>query len=96
MRSVFFANFLKKLRTQRGLTMDVLAKKCGIQRGYISGIESGSVNPPSPKLVKRLATKLKGDADYMLLLAWVDKAPKEIRAYLVEKLLQGVGITSSS
>lgn len=87
MRGLFFANHLRKLRMQQGETLESLAKKCGTHKGYISGIENGKVNPPSAKLVRKLSDRLGGNRKHMLLIAWVDKAPKDIRQYLVEQLL---------
>lgn len=36
---------VKKLRSQQGLTQDVLSERCGIYRTYLSRIEAGHANP---------------------------------------------------
>ncbi len=40
-----FAMRLKKLRTERNLTQDSLAKKAGISRGYLVRLEGGRQDP---------------------------------------------------
>lgn len=57
----------------------MVAKKLSTQKGYLSGIENGKVNPPSAKLVKRIAALYRQDERMLLRLAWADKAPSLIR-----------------
>ncbi len=53
-----FAMRLKKLRTERNLTQDSLAKKAQISREYVARLEGGRQNPTLSTLQK-LAKALK-------------------------------------
>jgi transcriptional regulator with XRE-family HTH domain len=59
--------------------MEVLARKIGTHKGYISGIETGKVRPPSVKVIQKYARALDQDAKHLVRIAWVDKAPELIR-----------------
>ena len=82
-----FGEFLKMRRQMCELTLEALGQKCGMSKGYLSGIEAGKVNPPSPKVLKRLAEALKTDSTILLLMGYAEKAPKEIREAVKLKLL---------
>jgi transcriptional regulator with XRE-family HTH domain len=74
-----FGELLRRLRQEQGLSLRIVAKKLGTQKGYLSGIENGKVNPPSAKLVKKIAALYRQDEKSLLRLAWADKAPSLIR-----------------
>jgi len=74
-----FGILLKKLRLKREWTLDDLAAKVGCRKGYLSGIESGALNPPSIKIVRRIAKIFRMDVRSLAWLAWREKAPKPIR-----------------
>jgi transcriptional regulator with XRE-family HTH domain len=74
-----FGNLMKSLRKQKGMTLDVVAKKVGTHKGYVSGIETGKVNPPSVKMIRKFARMFGQDEKTLVRLAWVDKAPSLIR-----------------
>ena len=74
-----FGVLVHALRKGRGLTMQVVARKVGTHKGYISGIENGKVNPPSVRVIQKYARVLEQDAKHLVRLAWVDKAPEIIR-----------------
>jgi len=74
-----FGQWLKRCREGQQLTCTTLAKKTGTHKGYISGIESGAVNPPAAKLAVKLAMILNTDPKHALKMAWVDKAPELIQ-----------------
>lgn len=82
-----FGSYIKDLRSLKGWTLQTLAEKCGTHKGYASGWETGSVNPPSPKIVKKLAAVLGVKELPLLLMAYAEKAPKEIKDYVKAKLL---------
>lgn len=48
---------LKEIRTEKGLTQEELATKCGVQRTTVTMIETGE-NKPSVELAKKLASVL--------------------------------------
>jgi transcriptional regulator with XRE-family HTH domain len=74
-----FGDLVKKLRHEKGLTLEAVAKKIGSHKGYVSGIENDMVNPPSVKIIKKFAKVFRQDARAMARLAWVDKAPEILR-----------------
>jgi len=74
-----FGDLLRRLRREQDYSLRTVAKKLGTQKGYLSGIENGKVNPPSAKLVKRIAQLYRQDERMLLRLAWADKAPSLIR-----------------
>lgn len=80
-----FGRHLKKLRNEKGLTLLALAEKVGTYKGYLCMIETGSVNPPGPGMTRRLAKILGASKDDLLLLAWAEKAPMEIREAVFDK-----------
>ena len=59
--------------------MEALARMLRTHKGYISSIESGKVNPPSVKVIKKFAKVLGQDVKHLVRIAWVDKAPEIIR-----------------
>jgi transcriptional regulator with XRE-family HTH domain len=65
---------VRKLRKEKGLTQDGVAKKIGSHKGYVSGIENDKVNPPSIKVIKKYARLFGQDARTLPRLAWVDEA----------------------
>lgn len=77
-----FGSLLRKLRQESGLTQQQLARKMGASKSYISGIESGKVRPPSPKLIRKLTRLFRYDERELLRLACVEKAPQLIRSEL--------------
>jgi transcriptional regulator with XRE-family HTH domain len=83
-----FGQVVKALRKVDGVTLEVVARKIGSHKGYVSGIENGKVNPPSPKITLKIA-KLYGpsleklgvvasEADWVEL-AWLSKSPGMLR-----------------
>lgn len=56
---------LKKLRQEKGMSQGDIARKLGVHRSYISGIERG-VRNPTVKNVERIAEAL-GVSPHMLL-----------------------------
>lgn len=74
-----FGELMRRLRRERGFSLKTVARKLATQKGYLSGIENGKVNPPSAKLVKRIAQLYGQDERMLLRLAWADKAPTLIR-----------------
>ena len=74
-----FGDLVRKLRKEKGLTLEAVAKSIGSQKGYVSGIENGKVNPPSIKIIKKIAKVFGQDARALARLAWVDKAPAILR-----------------
>ena len=74
-----FGDLVRKLRKEKGITLEAVAKKIGSHKGYVSGIENDKVNPPSVKIIKKYAKLFGQDARTLVRLAWVDKAPAILR-----------------
>jgi len=74
-----FGDLVKKLRKDRSMTLEQVARKIQSHKGYVSGIENGKVNPPSVKFIRKFARIFQYDEKQMVRMAYVDKAPKLIR-----------------
>ena len=60
-----FAETLKELRTEKGLSIDALAKKVSLSRSSISRWELGK-NPPDIYAAEKLADFFQVSIEYML------------------------------
>ncbi len=49
---------LHRLRTDRGLGLGELARRCEVSKGYLSQLERGEANNPSVEAVRKLAAGL--------------------------------------
>ncbi len=74
-----YGDLVKRLRKQKGMTLEGVAKKIGSHKGYVSGIENGKVNPPSVKIIRKFAKLFAQDERTLVRIAWADKAPAIIR-----------------
>jgi len=81
-----FGTVIKRARKARGWTLDYVASRTRSHKGYVSGMESGAVNPPSAKLILRLASLFQLNEKDLLLRAEIEKAPKVIRAELKRRV----------
>jgi transcriptional regulator with XRE-family HTH domain len=77
-----FGKLLRRLRQEKGLSLNDVAKKINSHKGYVSGIENGKVNPPSVKFLRKFARLYHYDEKKLILVAYVEKAPREIREEL--------------
>src|SRR6266850_1221443 len=50
-----FGARVRFLRSAKGLTLEQVARTLGTQKGYVSGIETGHVRPPSPRFIAKFA-----------------------------------------
>jgi len=74
-----FGDLVKRLRKEKGLTLEAVAKRIGSHKGYVSGIENDKVNPPSVKIIRKFAKLFVQDEKTLVRIAWADKAPQIIR-----------------
>jgi transcriptional regulator with XRE-family HTH domain len=74
-----FGDLVKRLRKDRSMTLEQVARKIQSHKGYVSGIENGKVNPPSVKFIRKFARIFQYDEKLMVRMAYVDKAPKLIK-----------------
>nr|WP_290669391.1 transcriptional regulator [Ardenticatena sp.] len=64
--STTFGLYLKTLRERAGISQEALAEEAGISSAYVSQIESGQRNPPSPPILREMAGPL--GVEYPVLL----------------------------
>lgn len=83
-----FATALRGLRTSRGLTLEALARKAGTGKGYLSCAERRKMNPPSARITRRLAKALGIATEELLIYAYAEKAPMEIRDMVLSGALR--------
>lgn len=88
-----FGDLVRRLRKERSLTLEAVARRVGSHKGYISGIENGKVNPPSVKFIRKFARLFQWDERRMVMLAYTDKAPKLIREEIARLLVKASGET---
>ena len=74
-----FGDLVRQLRKEKNLTLEAVARKVGTNKGYVSGIENGKVNPPSVKMIQKFAKLFGQNVRILVRLAWVDKAPEIIK-----------------
>jgi transcriptional regulator with XRE-family HTH domain len=80
-----FGETVRAARIEKGYTLEAVANKIGTHKGYISGIESGKVNPPAAKMIEKYALFLGLSSSALTIIAWAEKAPITI-------LKQAVGL----
>ncbi len=49
------ANLLKERRKNLGITLRVVEKETGISNAYLSQVENGRINQPTPKILRGLS-----------------------------------------
>ena len=83
-----FGDVIKTLRKFRDLTLEKCAARINSHKGYWSGIENHKVNPPSTKVVGKIAKLfspalkdlgIEATVEDWVELAWACKSPRLIR-----------------
>ena len=64
-----FGKILRTVRMFRGMSMLALAREAKINSGYISRMERGLRNPPSVKIIRRLADALAFPSEVFMVAA---------------------------
>lgn len=65
-----FGEYLKILRERAGLSQETLAEEADISSAYVSQIETGRRNPPTPDVLRRMAGPL--EVPYITLMMQAD------------------------
>lgn len=52
------SNALRDFRTMSGISLRALAARAGVDKGYLSRLESGTAKNPSPDMIRTLAEAL--------------------------------------
>ena len=60
-----FGTRIRKIRKEKKLTLEKLSKKCGIDRTYISKIESGKIKNPYIPTLEKIANGLLVDVELL-------------------------------
>ena len=74
-----YGQIVHESRKALGLSLERVAKAVGSHKGYLSGIENGKVRPPSARVSRKLCQVLRLDVKCMLMRAWAEKAPQDVR-----------------
>lgn len=82
-----FGKMLRKLRSEKGVSIKQLAPAVGVNYTYISKLENSKVNP-SPEVVEKLSHYFDYDSDELMLAA--GKIPKDILSILQSNPLEAV------
>jgi transcriptional regulator with XRE-family HTH domain len=80
-QSCVFGEILNASRKKANITLEKLAKKVRSSKGYLSGIENGKVNPPTPKFTKTIAIALGLPVKEFMLLAELAKLPDFVKQH---------------
>jgi hypothetical protein len=81
-----FGARMRRLRLAKGVSVEHVAKAVGTHKGYVSGIETSQVPPPSPRFISALARFFSVDEKELLRLAYAQKAPALIRDEIIATL----------
>ena len=68
-RALALGALLRKLRRERGLTLDQLAKRIPMSASNLSRVELGSQGPPADEVIERIAKALDAPAADLLRAA---------------------------
>lgn len=68
-KNKFFGEELKRIRKSKKMTINELSEKSSVSSSYISQIENGKRDTPTPELIKKLAHGLSTDYYHMMRIA---------------------------
>ena len=68
-RALALGALLRKLRRERGYTLDLLAQRIPMSASNLSRVELGSQGPPPDEVIERIAKALDADAAELLQAA---------------------------
>jgi transcriptional regulator with XRE-family HTH domain len=83
-----FGSYVRGKRMRRraadpSFSVQQVAQRVGIDRAYLTKIESGKLPPPSEKTIRRLAKDLQEDPDVLLALA--GKISSDLKAIILKR-----------
>jgi transcriptional regulator with XRE-family HTH domain len=81
-----FGSRLKRIREIKGLSQGELAEESGVDRSYISKLESGVTLNPTGDIIKKLAKPLNVSLDIIMGVCPIPEPKKETTEELLEKL----------
>ncbi len=68
-----FGQEIRAARQQKGWSLAEVAQRVGTFKGYVCGIEKGTLNPPSERMTRKFVRVLGLNIDRMLALAILQK-----------------------
>lgn len=77
-RSTLLGARIRMLRNRKGMTLEKLAGRCGLVKGYLSGLENAKVGPGTDRTARVLAKALGVPACDLMILAYLDRAAVEV------------------
>lgn len=92
-----FGLVIREYRKKSGFTLEALGRKLNVAKGYLSSIENAKVNPPSRKVLIKLAKALGVSVIELMLRSVPVKAPIEIKGQLeglIAEALSKAGIAN--
>ncbi|MVO98551.1 helix-turn-helix domain-containing protein [Paenibacillus lutrae] len=104
---MFFYDKLRDLRKLKGYTIRELADRSGVSAGYISQLENGNRNVPSPEVLMKLSEGLNIPyADLMKIAGYLEssdaqtllpKTPVNLRRFLHDNdlIFDGIQLTDT-
>jgi transcriptional regulator with XRE-family HTH domain len=75
---VRFGVEVRNARVKKGVSLRKLSDELGFTPAYVSDIERGNRNPPSPERVAKWAKVIDVDADRLIHLASIDRPSVEL------------------
>jgi len=81
-----FGDLVKERRHTALMTLDQVAARLKTHKGYVSGFETGAVNPPRPYMIKKLAKLFNIPEIELQVLAHACKAPVAFRNAMLRKI----------
>ncbi len=89
-----FGDWLRKARTEKGVTLRKFAEMVGKSPTYISKIERGDFDPPSEETIRTIAKELGQDEN--LVLGMAGKISDEIRDIITENPIEAAQFLRTS
>jgi transcriptional regulator with XRE-family HTH domain len=85
-RALALGALLRKLRRERGYTLDQLAKRIPMSASNLSRVELGSQGPPPDEVIERIAKALNADTAELLQAAGRVGGGKSFEQAVLERL----------
>lgn len=83
-----FGKYLMKVRQSKKMSIRKLAMKSGVSAGYLSNVETGKNNTPTPNVIKKIAESLNITYEEMMIQAGYMREQKDAVYELSSKLLE--------
>jgi transcriptional regulator with XRE-family HTH domain len=77
-KPVKFGEMVRAARERKGMAPEAFAEAVEITVPYLAGIESGRLDPPSAKVVRRICKVLRMPYRETLARTWWEKRPEDL------------------